>query len=148
MNQFKPLDERIAEKIKIINDCWIWQGACYANNRPMIYYKRKCYFAHRFIYQYVNNCLLDRWQLVCHTCDNIKCVNPVHMFIGTPADNSADMVKKGRQNKGWSWNSKLTPQDVRNIRNNQLSHKEIAKQFNLNLSTVYSIRNRICWKHI
>ncbi len=54
---------------------------------------------------------------VLHHCDNPTCCNPKHLFLGTPGDNSKDMVKKGRQPKGEkNGGSKLTEEQVTEIR--------------------------------
>lgn len=54
---------------------------------------------------------------VCHTCDNGKCINPKHLFLGTPKENSQDMVRKGRSCKGEKNGAcKLSDIDVLNIR--------------------------------
>lgn len=62
---------------------------------------------------------------VCHTCDNPPCVNPSHLFLGTQADNVADMASK------WRTRSKLTPAQVEEIRNSTEKSRDLAARFGL-----------------
>jgi hypothetical protein len=62
--------------------------------------KKKHFLTHRLSYELNNNVLLTSEQLVCHTCDNPSCINPLHLFIGTHSDNCKDKVNKNRQAKG------------------------------------------------
>jgi len=75
--------------------CWNWiPGAKHTYGRMKIY--RVEYSAHRIAY-HIQNGNIPEGLLVCHRCDNPRCVRGDHLFIGTYSDNSADMVSKDRQ---------------------------------------------------
>lgn len=100
-------------------DCWIWIG--YFNNKGYgnIGLLGKYFLAHRLLYQCYYG-PIDSSICVLHKCDNPKCVNPNHLFLGSRSDNIVDMVNKGRQNAqrgSKHCNSKLTEFDVVNIMN-------------------------------
>jgi hypothetical protein len=90
---------------------------------------------------------------VLHKCDVRSCINPDHLFLGTHADNMADMTAKGyrkaRALRGEESNfSKLTGAQVRAIRADERPTKIIAASFAVSKSLVHQIRARLIWKHL
>lgn len=95
---------------------------------------------------------------VCHKCDNPKCCNPAHLFLGTHRDNMADMTAKGRRlgrhkNNTGTANprAKLTENDVRDIRVLFAGGKllrEVAAIYSLSIPTVFAIRSGRNWLHV
>lgn len=86
--------------------CWEWSGLLntsgYGLFRHTIDGKPVQIPAHRFMYILVTAAPIPDEVGVCHTCDNRRCCNPAHLYLGTQADNVRDMMERGRQSNGFT----------------------------------------------
>lgn len=80
-------------------ECWPWKGPSLKNGYGQFHVLGKSAYAHRVALEMVGITIPDG-MFVCHHCDNRKCCNPSHLFIGTARDNTLDMVSKGRHGRG------------------------------------------------
>lgn len=92
---------------------------------------------------------------VCHHCDNRLCVNPGHLFLGTPKDNNRDMMEKGRQYFPLgeeASNAKLSTQQVIEIRNRHatevITQRQLAIEYGIGFKGINKIIKRQRWKHV
>lgn len=83
----------------VVNEkgCWIWQGNRNSHGYGQTAYRGKTKILHRRFYQVIHGVKLARWVYVCHRCDERLCINPDHLWLGTPKQNSEDMIAKKRQ---------------------------------------------------
>ena len=150
-----PHEERI--RSRSVEDaktgCWIWQGAVRSVESPYGRLtigsrsdgSRRTIGAHQLSYMTFKG-PIDGGLCVCHRCDNPRCVNPDHLFLGTKKDNADDRDEKGRNKpapvyKGVDapW-AKLTAAQVSSIRASGLSSRKIAPDFGISDGQVRAIR--------
>lgn len=86
--------ERFEHYIKKTDTCWLWTGSV-QGKYGTFWCQGKNQGAHRYSYTHFIG-EIPNGMSVCHRCDNPICVNPDHLFVGLPVDNTRDMLDKGR----------------------------------------------------
>lgn len=103
----------------------------------------------RVVYEDYHKIKLLQSQWVLHHCDNPRCVEPLHLFLGDPAINMADKVRKNRQAKGERIGRKtLTATDAKAIFADPRVHHVIARDYGVWRSTVSYIKRGRIWGHV
>lgn len=144
---------RFWAKVHKSEGCWNWTASRDTSGYGLFRLGRKLYKAHRFSWIIALGSIPTDL-VVCHKCDNPICVNPIHLFLGTRADNNLDRDRKNRQVsvKGEEhYRAVLTISDVMKMRyikqqNPSIPYYTIAAQFNVCASTAHRAITRKSWK--
>ncbi len=148
----RPLD---AEAIARLNrdsrleegtGCLVWLGARCHGGYGNVTFKGKTWPAHRLAYAAWRG-EIPKGLYVCHRCDNRQCIAIDHLFLGTPQQNTADMLRKGRGR----WKSRLTVQQVVSTKRRLISGDtsgQIAREYGVSVPSIMAIKHGKNWRHV
>lgn len=161
-SQAGSIRERFESKlVKRDSGCWEWTGRKNKGGYGAMVVNGKSLRAHRLAFQIYSKPLGDD-QLACHHCDNPSCVNPDHLYAGTPQSNADDKVARGRCHRPkygpeilpgeTNAISKLSDDAVRKIRelhkSGSATNKHIAEIFEVSPSLISKVVNGHIWRHV
>lgn len=143
------LDELFARSVQDTNGCRLWTGAIKSNGYGHVNINGKTVMVHRLSWSLTNRRKIPKGKRVLHSCDVRSCIEPKHLRIGTSAQNSQEMVARGR----YRGPRRLTNAQISEIltlcSNGELTQREIARQFGVHEATVSDIKlrkNLVTWK--
>jgi hypothetical protein len=141
--------ERLASGSKRMSDgCLVWQRGRTRTGYGRLTADKKRISAHRLAWELAHGPIPDG-MCVCHRCDNPACVDADHLFLGTIADNVADMIAKGRavyppgERNG---RAKLTELDVLAIRASSLPQRALADHYGVGKACIHKIKHGRIWR--
>ena len=151
--KLSPIENRFWPKVHKTKGCWVWTGELeHGHGYGQISVRDKKRGAHRVSWE-IHNGPIPKGMWVLHKCDNMKCVNPYHLFLGTNADNMRDKVNKGRQHHpigDINPASKLTQEKVDDIRElyqtGYITQKRLSIIYGVVEDTIYKAVNYHTWK--
>ena len=132
--------------------CWEWLGSRDRKGYGTCYWPKgkNSFRAHRASWL-LSGGEIPAGMIICHKCDNRACVNPDHLYCGTPKDNNRDMVERRRCFGEIQGSSKLKTHQVIYIKKlweTGMTMTMIAEKFELNPSTVHLIIRGKRWRHL
>ena len=139
------------ENVEKSDDCWLWKPAIGTDRYGDLRVGAKRQRAHRFSYE-LHHGPIPPGMFVCHRCDCPACVNPTHLFLGTCADNSADMVAKDRgprgERQGGAILSEAAAVAIRQRRDAGEAVRDLAHEYGVTAATIYAVAARKNWKYL
>lgn len=134
------LPKRYWDKINIVpGACWEWTAHRNQKGYGRVGVGGKLKSVHRVMYEHLHG-PIPNGLFVLHKCDHPPCVNPDHLRLGTPAENSRDMVEKHRSS------TLLTPEQIaeaKDLFQKGVRPMHVAKAFGVNHWIIYSLKRNM-----
>lgn len=148
-----PVSDRFWKQIERTKDCWNWSGTYDNHGYGRFRYDGRKWRAHRLAWLFSIGFIPGSLHVL-HKCDNPKCCNPNHLWLGTHQDNIDDREKNGRNRPPIGERHSchvLTEVEVKNIRKLLSSGKGmtfLSIKYGVSKTTIWNIQTRKTWKHI
>ncbi len=143
----------LSRTIATPSGCLEWQGGI-SNGYGKVWNGKKVVFSHRQSW-IQNRGEIPLGQCVLHRCDNRKCVNPEHLFLGTYQDNHDDMWRKGRKipKKGQDASQAVLTDNhviiIRDLHKRKcLNGTQLADLFSVSRGAIYALLKNRTWRHL
>ena len=151
----KTIEERFREKYIVdkSGDCWEWTASKTKNGYGWFRIGSKMRLAHRVAWFLTHGYYPEKPMQVNHICNNRGCVNPEHLYEGTPKQNTHDSIIAGTKvnhfKKGHKLSAKLTRKEVDKIREESTGEwgeqTRLAKKYGVGTTTIWEILNHERW---
>jgi hypothetical protein len=133
-----------------ITACVLWPFAVNGRGYPCISVNGASKLVTRIVMERVSGAPLSNDELMCHTCDTPRCVNPWHLYSGDDATNTADKIERCRQARGdGSGRAKLTADVVREMRAAFTGRYgeviTLARRYDVDPHTITDALNGVTW---
>jgi len=146
--RWSSVEDRFWAKVKKTPTCWLWLGSL-SKGYGTIYHNGGVVRATHMALRLIKNVAVPEGMMVCHICDNRRCVNPDHLFVGTASDNARDAFNKGRvkppllygEAHGKSKLSDVQVKEIRRLRASGIGPRKLGQRFHVHETTIIGIVN-------
>lgn len=127
-----------------MTECWVWEKSTDTNGYGRVWIRDHFVSAPRLSWLLFRGGIYHKHVL--HKCDNRRCFNPDHLFLGSHTDNMRDKTEKGRCPKPLAKLDWPIVDTIRNALNSGATCKSLAQLHGVDSSQIYRIKNNQTWR--
>jgi hypothetical protein len=145
----ESVKKRLLNKVKIENECWLWEGCLNHVGYGQSSYRSKQMTVHRLSWKVFKGDF-DSKLCVLHKCDNRNCINPEHLYLGNQCDNMQDAFDRGRkttkrENHPRAKVTKELSKEIIQHRKSGMSQQKIGDLYGVSQGVISKVVLRLHW---